>query len=223
MNISKEGIDFIKSYEGCRLRPYLDQGGVPTIGWGFTYYPNGIKVTMNDLPMSQMIADQDFLLIVKPYADNVVEACIGSHIPLNQSQLDALTSFSYNCGVGAFKQSTLLQHVLKGNVVEADFTLYDHVKGQVSVGLLNRRKAEYQLFIKSIKTMENTEVNDGQAITAETPQVCTINSVTVSITNTVNGVESLSESFTIPVLPEIIAYVQANKIASGYNITVKAA
>ena len=34
-------LDIIKQYEGLRLKPYLDAVGVPTIGYGTTYYPDG--------------------------------------------------------------------------------------------------------------------------------------------------------------------------------------
>lgn len=148
MEISEQGQKFIQSYEGCILHPYLDQGGTPTIGYGFTYYPNGTKVKITDPSITQAQADEMFTQIVKPYADGVLEATSG--VSLNQNKLDALTSFSYNCGLAAFRQSTLCQHVLLNRVTEADFTLYDHVNGAVSVGLLNRRKAEYQVFIKPI-------------------------------------------------------------------------
>lgn len=150
MKISPEGIKFIQSYEGCKLYPYLDQGGIATIGYGFTYYPDGTKVKITDKAITIEQADEMFALIVKPYADGIIEATTGSHVLLNQNQLDALTSFAYNCGLGAFRQSTLCQHVLLNRVTEEDFTLYDHVNGQVSVGLLKRRKAEYQVFIKPV-------------------------------------------------------------------------
>lgn len=73
--------------------------------------------------------------------------------------------------------------------------------------------------------MENTtpEVNAGETITAETPQVMTVQSVIVAIVQSVEGKEVMGESFPIPVLPEIVAWIQANKVAPGYNITVKAA
>lgn len=165
MQPSQKGLNFIKSYEGCVLHPYLDQGGIPTIGYGMTYYPDTDKhVKMTDPVLTQAQADSLFLLMVKPYADAVLEATSG--VLLNQNQLDALTSFTYNCGIGAFQQSTLCQHVLLNKVTEADFTLYDHVGKQVLVGLLKRREAEYQLFITSIvpiitnqnKTMKTTWV-----------------------------------------------------------------
>ena len=49
MRISEEGKDLIKSFEGCRLNAYKCSAGVPTIGYGNTYYPNGDKVQMDDV------------------------------------------------------------------------------------------------------------------------------------------------------------------------------
>ena len=36
-------------------------------------------------------------------------------VPLNQNQFDALVSFSFNCGSGALKTSTLLQKLNSSN------------------------------------------------------------------------------------------------------------
>ena len=52
MKISNNGLDLIKKYEGLRLRPYICPAGVPTIGYGNTFYPNGKSVTMDDPPIS---------------------------------------------------------------------------------------------------------------------------------------------------------------------------
>ena len=43
MNISQEGIALIKKFEGLKLNPYLCSAGVPTIGYGNTFYENGKK------------------------------------------------------------------------------------------------------------------------------------------------------------------------------------
>lgn len=224
MQISEQGIKFIQSYEGCRLSVYLDQGGTPTIGYGFTHYPDGIQVKMTDKPLTQEQADSMFLLIVQPYSTGVIEACIGSVQSLTQQQIDSLTSFAYNCGLGAFRQSVLLQHVLLNKVTEEDFTMYDHVGQKVSVGLLARRKAEYQLFITSsgvqivppIKTME---------ITSETPSVIKINSITVNVDILQNGetVQSGANE-TVEVTPELItAFQNSNLVApEATNVTVVA-
>lgn len=47
MKISYRGLDLIKSFEGFRSKPYRDIAGVPTIGYGNTYYENGVKVSLS--------------------------------------------------------------------------------------------------------------------------------------------------------------------------------
>lgn len=48
MKTSPKGIQLILSFEGFSAKPYLDSAGIPTIGYGNTYYPGGKKVTMKD-------------------------------------------------------------------------------------------------------------------------------------------------------------------------------
>ncbi|MDR3025476.1 MAG: hypothetical protein LBV25_15800 [Chryseobacterium sp.] len=48
MKTSQKGISLIVSFEGFSAKPYLDSAGIPTIGYGNTYYPGGKKVTMKD-------------------------------------------------------------------------------------------------------------------------------------------------------------------------------
>lgn len=43
MNISKDGIELIKRFEGLRLKAYPDSVGVWTIGYGWTQPVDGKK------------------------------------------------------------------------------------------------------------------------------------------------------------------------------------
>ena len=52
MRLDKKGYDLIKEFEGLSLKPYKCSAGVPTIGYGSTYYENGIKVQMSDVPIT---------------------------------------------------------------------------------------------------------------------------------------------------------------------------
>ena len=38
MKISEKGLGLIKEFEGLVLKPYKDAVGIPTIGYGNTYY-----------------------------------------------------------------------------------------------------------------------------------------------------------------------------------------
>ena len=53
MNIGDRGLDLIRAFEGFRAEPYLDAVGVPTIGYGSTYYPDGQRVRLTDPPISE--------------------------------------------------------------------------------------------------------------------------------------------------------------------------
>jgi len=59
MEIGIKGIELIKSFEGFSPIPYLDPIGIPTIGFGFTYYPDTKKrVTMKDSPITLSQGDE---------------------------------------------------------------------------------------------------------------------------------------------------------------------
>ena len=56
MKITKTGtagIEIIKSMEGFRSAPYKCPAGIPTIGYGATFYPDGKKVTMADKAITE--------------------------------------------------------------------------------------------------------------------------------------------------------------------------
>ena len=76
-------------------------------------------------------------------------------VPINQNQLDALTSFSYNLGIGALKSSTLLKLLNSGAdkyTVANQFLRWNKalIDGQYIevLGLTRRREAERVLFLK---------------------------------------------------------------------------
>ena len=60
MKISKNGLNLIKSFEGCRLTAYKDSVGVWTIGYGTTSADKAITGTaiVSGLKISQATADE---------------------------------------------------------------------------------------------------------------------------------------------------------------------
>ena len=56
--ISQEAVDLIKHFEGLRLTPYLCSAGVPTIGYGSTFYEDGRKVSLQDPPITKERAEE---------------------------------------------------------------------------------------------------------------------------------------------------------------------
>jgi len=53
MDISANGIAFIKNEELFRSKPYLDPVGIPTIGYGSTVYENGKAITLKDRAITE--------------------------------------------------------------------------------------------------------------------------------------------------------------------------
>lgn len=146
MKLSSSGLDLIKRFEGYSDRPYLCAAGKPTISYGLTYYPNGKKVTMKDSKITKEEGDEMFYKIVSNFAADVLKL-VKSNISVNQ--LNALTSFAYNVGVGNFQKSTLLKLVnVNPNdaMIAKEFLKWNKAGGKVLNGLTNRRIAESALY-----------------------------------------------------------------------------
>ncbi|MFC4728142.1 glycoside hydrolase family protein [Coralloluteibacterium thermophilus] len=140
MSISDAGIDLIKGFEGLRLTSYQDSAGVWTIGYGHTGPEVGPGQTITQA-QAEALLRQDV-----GWAENAVRNNV--QVPLGQGQFDALVSFTFNVGAGAFGGSTLLQKLNAGDYAGAqnEFGRWIHAGGQVLPGLVNRRAAEAELF-----------------------------------------------------------------------------
>ncbi|WP_314242054.1 lysozyme [Empedobacter tilapiae] len=146
MNIGKQGLELIKKYEGFYSKPYLDPIGIPTIGYGATYYPNKVKVTMKDKPLTGKEASELLVQMLKVY-ENQVALLVTK--PINQNQFDALVSFTYNLGATNFGKSTLLKKInVNPNdpTIRQEFEKWNRAGGIVLNGLTKRRKDEAALY-----------------------------------------------------------------------------
>lgn len=141
MQLGAAGKILIQSFEKLRLKSYQDGGGVWTLGWGHTGPAVGPLSVC-----SQADADSWFLA-------DTAGACraINSNVDvaMTQNQFDALVSFTFNVGVGAFGSSTLLKDLNGGNAAGAadQFLVWIKVNGVESAGLSRRRAAERALFL----------------------------------------------------------------------------
>lgn len=142
MTYGQKGLELTKSFESCRLMPYKDGGGVWTDGWGNTHrVVPGIAIT-------QEKADNDLIMNVADAVDTVNDHVT---VPLTQNQFDALVDFTFNCGAGAFKSSTLLKKLNAGDYggAVAELARWNKDNGKVVAGLTRRRAAEQDLFIRA--------------------------------------------------------------------------
>lgn len=148
--ISKAGLDLIKKFEGCKLKPYLCPAKIATIGWGSTYYEDGTPVKITDKAITPERADDLFLKTLSKYEEAVNFLTIHE---LTQHQFDALVSFCYNCGISNLKTSTLLRKVNinpKDPSIEKEFNKWNKGGGKVLPGLTSRRTAEWRLYSSSL-------------------------------------------------------------------------
>lgn len=156
--VSKQGLDLIKRFEGFRNKPYLCSAGVPTIGYGSTFYLDKRKVSLQDPPISEEEATKLLELVANDFAAKVIQMC---SVELSQNELDALTSFAYNVGVDALKKSTLLKKLNAGDRKGAgeQFLVWNKAVGKVLPGLAKRREAERELFMKQQEVNQSTQVD----------------------------------------------------------------
>ena len=135
-------VALVRKFEGCRLTPYLDVAGIPTIGYGAIYNLNGLRVKITDPAITQEVADEMLARDVSHAYSAVVRLCPVRG--LSDGKLAALTDFTFNLGSGTLQHSTLRSMVLQGDLSLAaeQFRLYCHAGGRVVPGLLRRREAE---------------------------------------------------------------------------------
>lgn len=147
--------EFIKTKEGFSLKPYLCSSGIPTIGWGSTIYPNGVRVCITDKTITKERAQEIFDWHLSLFEKEVNSLVVG--VNLSQNQFDALLSFAYNVGTDidqdnipeGLGDSTLLKKVKinpNDQLIKKEFLKWNKSKGVVSKGLATRRKQESDIY-----------------------------------------------------------------------------
>ena len=135
--------ELCRRYEGYRAKPYLCPAGVPTIGYGSTYYADKRKVTLEDQPMEEGAARA--LLMVElehTYLPGVLRNC--PVLATNERRCNAIVDYAYNLGVGRLQTSTLKRKInaQDWDGVQEQLMLWTKGGGKVLPGLVSRRKAE---------------------------------------------------------------------------------
>ena len=157
MNVSHNGLEFVKKAEGFRAAPYQDQAGVWTIGYGNTFYQDGRKVKQFDRPLTEPQASQLKLDITNQIFSPAVNLMLAQEIAdkkITQNMFDALVSICYNIGVSGLRTSSIVKMLKAGKPLAAAdaFLPWNKItKNGVKVfnqGLANRRAKERALFLK---------------------------------------------------------------------------
>ena len=135
--------ELCKQFEGFKSKPYLCPAGIPTIGYGSTYYADGRKVTLQDAPMDEPTARALLMAELEhTYMPGVLRLC--PILAKDERRLNAIVDFTYNLGVGRLQTSTLRRKINAqdwGGAKE-QLMLWTRGGGKVLPGLLKRRQAE---------------------------------------------------------------------------------
>ena len=160
MKVSNQGRKMIQSLEGLRLQAYKDSAGIPTIGWGNTFYEDGSNVKMGD-KITKDRAVSLFPLILDKFENGVTKMV---KVPVNQAQFDSLVSLAYNIGLNGFKKSQVLKLVNdnpQNPDIESAFLRWVTAGGKKLKGLVNRRQKEaLNYFGKAMTTAKETAIEN---------------------------------------------------------------
>lgn len=154
--INNVGALFLQQREGFSSTPYLDSAGVPTIGFGNTFYPGGKRVTMKDKPITRSYAIEIFKIVVAKFESEVYSLL---EKEVTQNQFNALVSFAYNVGsdidvdtiAEGLGDSTLLKKVNANpndRTISTEFAKWNKAGGKVNNGLISRRQLEAELYFR---------------------------------------------------------------------------
>ena len=142
-NVTDEGLDLIKRFEGFSPIVYICPAGWPTIGYGHVVrdqereqYEDGIDEEVGEALLRNDVekSGRAVLRLIR--------------VALDDGQFDALVSFTFNLGSGALQRSTLRRRVNREEheSVPAEFRRWVWAGGRKLKGLMRRREAEARLY-----------------------------------------------------------------------------
>ena len=140
-------LDIIASFEGFSPVPYLCPAGIPTIGYGNTFYADGRKVSMTDGAITKPQGKQMLEIVVEKDFWNVLTNTIPFWGEMNANQRSALTSFAYNLGAHFYGSPgfSTISACLRDHAwteVPGALNLYCNPGSPFEAGLRRRREAE---------------------------------------------------------------------------------
>ena len=157
--ISTQALNLLKSIESLALKPYDDQTGRTitswvkgaTIGYGhliaksdWNKYKNGVTKTEAETLFKKDLA---------PFANRVKNVI---KVSITQNEFDALVILTFNIGETGFATSSVAKLVNNPGAItsysslEKAWMAWNKSQGKYSRGLVNRRKAEWNIYTKGI-------------------------------------------------------------------------
>ncbi len=155
MQLSPQGIEWLKTIECLACTPYDDQTGQPVSCWvpgatiGYGHLIAGSEWPRYSEGIDQAGAEALLCSDLAPFVATV-NASIG--VPLRQNRFDALVILAYNIGRDAFARSSVVKlvndpaaHTAYPDLEQA-WKAWNKSQGRVMQGLVNRRNAEWTMY-----------------------------------------------------------------------------
>lgn len=145
MKTGQKGIELIKEFEGFEPKVYKCPAGYDTIGYGTV-----IDTAEEKYLLEKTISKEEAEVLLRKDLD-YFEKCVNKLLKssVSQNQYDAVLSFTYNCGPGNLKSSTLLKKINRDPndpTIAAEFRRWIYADGQKLLGLQRRREREAELY-----------------------------------------------------------------------------
>ncbi len=158
MKTPDEGIDLIKSFEGCHNQPYLCPAKLWTVGYGHVLYPEQARLKADERasyplkPEHNRVWDADEIDAILAEDLHRFEAGVLRLCPAaadSDRHFAALVSFAFNVGLGNLQASTLRMKYNRADHEGAadEFLKWRKSNGVVLAGLVRRRESERALFL----------------------------------------------------------------------------
>lgn len=176
-DISDSLPQFTGAFEGFVGTRYLDSGGVPTIGHGFTWYSKTFRsywqsTRGHKLRAGDTIDKSESLQVLRALLSAEYSPPVFNAANLSQHEHDAATDVCYNCGPGSLKWKWFAA-LKSGDVATAASRLKKTATtagGKQLRGLVRRRAAEatlmstgnYGSFVNPSVSVENVEIKTYQ-------------------------------------------------------------
>jgi len=152
--VTQRGLEAIIRHEGLVLTPYRDVANLLTIGVGHLLTRSELSsgkivIGLEAVKWKDGITREQAMSLLRKdlqIAERVVEQDNGRS--MTDGQFDALVSFVFNVGVGAYIGSTLRRKLLAGDMdaVPEQMKRWDRAGGIRVAGLARRREAEAALW-----------------------------------------------------------------------------
>lgn len=143
-SLSIEGIKLLQAFEGFCAKPYQCPGGYWTIGYGHV-----LKKEEEGLYQKGIDKEIAYELLKKDLAqiEESLNRLIG--VMLKQNQIDAIGSFTFNVGGGAFQRSQVRSLINREehDQVPKELLKWVWAGGRKHKGLLYRRQKEGEIYV----------------------------------------------------------------------------